>query len=202
MYSKAGRAEAGKQASKAPTIGWERRQSGLQRRTRGEEAIEPFTQRRVERRRGWERGNFQSRKYCEGVGNILCARAKERNPHLRAQEARGDLKPSNCITNTKRAERGNPSKIGRKGSFLALLKEARQRAESTLGVVEVGSHRVSGAHNPGIGGASEIKEKLNPRSTPIQRVHLLRPRQLGPVPLDRRQGLRRGTRRARQMDAG
>jgi hypothetical protein len=148
----------------------------LTRRRRGEEAIEPFAQRREERRRRGEGGNFQSRKRSKGVGKILCARPKEGNPDLRTQEARSDFQSSHRVSDPKRAERGNSSNIGRKGSLFTLLEEACQGAEGTLSVIQLGSHRVGGSNDPAVSGAGEVKEKLHPRCPPIEGVHLLGPR--------------------------
>ncbi len=147
------------------------RQSSLggRRRRAGKQPIEAVAKRREEGGgRGRENGNLHLGNGREGIGNILSNRKKERDPRLGAQKERCHLKYSNGVANAKRTQRSNSSKLGGKSAALLLLKKTSQRAESTLGIIEIRTNGKGGPYDFAIGGAYKIEIKLHSRGTAIR----------------------------------
>ena len=135
MYKQAGQGkqQASAQKQVAPNRGGTVGNRAYGREGRANNRSKPS--RKGEKRGGEEQGREDTltfRQDGERVRDVLCNRKKKGYPLGGAQENRCHLEARNRVTNAKRSERSDSSKLGRKSAVLMLLEEARQGTESTL----------------------------------------------------------------------
>ena len=126
---------------------------------------------------------------------------KQRKPLSHTKQARSNLEPSDGVTNAKGAKGSNLSLSMREKGRHELGQLGGDFSEGQLGLTKVSTLLVPRSDERDTSSANKVNRELKPRDSAVEDRWVLRPRQLGPVPLDSFNGasIRLGVRAERHM---